>query len=62
VSDYRVIAHRSNKIVRQKFYVTIVGANGEPLFHSEMLRDKSYAVELGQKVAVKLGGDFINAT
>lgn len=49
-------------MLRQKFYVLIVAANGETLFTSEMLRDRSYAVELGQRFAAKLDGNFINAT
>lgn len=57
-----MIAHRSNRVIRQKFYVTIVGANGKTLFISEMLRNKDYAIALGQKFATKLDGNFINAT
>jgi hypothetical protein len=62
LNDYRVIAQRSSRIIRQKFYVTIVGSNGKTLFTSEMLRDRDYAVELGQRFAAKLDGNFINAT
>jgi hypothetical protein len=49
-------------VIRQRFYVTIVAANGETLFTSEQYRDKSYAIELGQRFAAKLDGNFINAT
>jgi hypothetical protein len=62
VSDFRVIAHRSGRVIRQKFYVTIVAANGETLFTSEQYRDRDYAVELGQEFAAKLDGNFIDAT
>lgn len=67
MSDYRVYAKRSGKAhlrrgMRDKFYVTIVAANGEPLFTSEMLANGSYAVELGQRFAALLDGNFINAT
>jgi hypothetical protein len=62
LSEYRVIAQRSNRVIRQKFYVTIVDPNGKTLFISEMLGNKDYAVALGQKFAAKLDGNFINAT
>jgi uncharacterized protein YegP (UPF0339 family) len=62
VSDFRIVANRSGRLIRQKFYVTIVAANGETLFTSEQYRDKSYAIELGQRFAAKLDGNFINAT
>lgn len=62
VSDYKVIAGRSKKKLKQRFFVTIVASNGEKLFTSEMFRDRSYAVELGQRFAAKLDGNFINAT
>lgn len=62
MSDFRVIAHRSGRLIRQKFYVTIVAANGETLFTSEQYRDRDYAVDLGQRFAAKLDGNFINAT
>ena len=62
MSDFRIVAQRSGRMIRQKFYVTIVAANGETLFTSEQYRDKSYAIELGQRFAAKLDGNFINAT
>lgn len=63
MSDFRVIAKRSGRLIRQKFYVTIVEAgNGKTLFTSEMYRDRDYAVELGQRFAAKLDGNFINVT
>jgi len=63
VSDFRIVAKRSPRRIRQRFYVTIVEAgNGQTLFTSEMLRDQAYAVELGQRFAAKLDGNFINAT
>jgi hypothetical protein len=62
VSDYRVLAKRSSKRLKQRFYVTIVAANGRALFKSEMYRDRNYAVELGQRIAASLDGNFINLT
>lgn len=62
MSDFRIVAQRSGRMIRQKFYVTIVAANGETLFTSEQYRDKSHAIELGQRFAAKLDGNFINAT
>jgi hypothetical protein len=63
LSDFRVVAKRSRKIVGQRFFVSIVEAgNGKTLFTSEMLRDRSYAIELGQRFAGKLDGNFINLT
>lgn len=62
VSDYKVYAKRSAKRLKQKFYVIIVASNGEKLFTSELYRDRSYAVELGQRFAAKLDGNFVNAT
>lgn len=62
MSDFRIIAQKSGRVIRQRYFVTIVSANGEKLFTSEMLRDRSYAVELGQRFAAKLDGNFVNAT
>lgn len=63
VSDYRVIAHRSSKpLLKQKFYVTIVAANGEPLFTSERYRDKDHAIELAQTWAGICDGNFVDET
>jgi hypothetical protein len=63
LSDFRVVAKRSKKFVKERFFVTIVEAgNGKTLFTSEMLRDRSYAVELGQRFAATLDGNFINLT
>jgi hypothetical protein len=62
VSDYRVFAKRSSKLLKQRFYVTIVAANGRSLFKSEMYRDRNYTVELGQRIAAALDGNFVNLT
>ena len=60
MSDYRVVAHRSEEELEQPFYVTIVAANGEVLFTSELYRGKDHAVGMGQKVAAALDGNFVN--
>jgi hypothetical protein len=63
MSDYKVLANRSSKpLLKQKFYVTIVAANGETLFTSERYRDKDYAVELAHTWAGYCDGNFIDAT
>ena len=61
-SEYRVVAKRSRKVTGQRFFVSIVAGNGEPLFRSEMYRDKDHAVETAQTFAKLLKGTFVNAT
>ena len=62
VSDYRIVVHRSDKVVRQRFYVTIIAANGEPLWTSEMFRDKDYAIEFANRWAAITDGNMIDET
>ena len=62
MSAYKVIAERSGRIIKQKFYVRIVASNGETLFHSEMYKNKDYAKALAQTWAGYCDGNFIDAT
>lgn len=62
VSDYRVIVHRSARPIRQKFWVTIVAANGQTLFHSEQLKSLEYAKTLAHQTTEALDGNFIDLT
>ena len=62
MSDYRVYAKKSPKKLKQRFYVVITASNGETLFTSEMLKDKDYAVTLGQRMSAALNGAFVNGT
>lgn len=62
MSDYIVRVRESRKVLRQRYFVTIQAGNGEPLFHSEMLKNPTYALELGQKFAALLDGNLIDET
>ena len=62
MSDYRVIAKRSRKVTGQRFYVSIVAANGESIFTSEMYRNRDHAVKTAQDFAKLLKGSFVNVT
>jgi hypothetical protein len=62
VSDYRIVVKRSPRRIRQKFYVVCVAANGETEWHSELYRDKDYAVSFGEKWAAITDGNLINST
>ena len=62
MSDYRIVVQRSDKVLRQRFYVVCLAANGESEWHSEMYRDKDYAIEFGQKWAAITDGNLIDET
>lgn len=62
VSDYRVIAKKSPRRMRQRFYVLCVAANGETIWTSELYRDKDHAVKTAQEWAGYCDGNFIDAT
>ena len=62
MADYKVIAQRSGRIIKQKFYVVCVASNGEQIWRTEMYRNKDYAKELARTWAGYCEGDFIDAT
>lgn len=62
MSDYRIVVQRSPRLLRQRFFVTCIATNGEPEWHSEMYRDKDYALEFGQKWATITDGNLIDET
>ena len=62
VSDYRIIARRSDKLLRQRFHVVCIAVNGEQEWRTEQYRDKDYAVSFAQKWAAICDGNFIDET
>ena len=62
MSDYRIVVQRTGRIIRQKFYVTAVAANGETIWTTELYRDKDHALEVAQTWAGYCDGNLINAT
>jgi hypothetical protein len=62
VSDYIIRVRRSRKKLKQRYYVTIQAGNGEPLFHSEQLTNRGYALELGTKIAGALDATRVDET
>lgn len=62
LSDYRIVVNRSAKIVRQRFWVSIVAANGKTLFHSEQYKSQNYAREIAHQIAAALDGNYIDLT
>jgi hypothetical protein len=62
VADYVIRVRRSRRRIGQRFWVTIQAGNGEPLFRSEMLKDRRYALELGARFTAKLEGNLVDET
>lgn len=62
MSDYRIVAKRSPRKIRQRFYVLCVAANGETIWRTETYRDKDHAVEVAHTWAGYCDGNFIDAT
>ena len=62
VSDYRIIARRSDKLLRQRFHVVCIATNGEQEWRTEQYRDKDYAVSFAQKWAAICDGNYIDET
>jgi hypothetical protein len=53
---------RSHVLLRQRYWVQIRAANGEPLLASEMFTNKGYAKKLAEQFAHLLDGNLIDDT
>jgi hypothetical protein len=62
VSNYKVHVMRSHVLLRQRYWVQIRAANGEPLLASEMFTNKGYAKKLAEQFAHLLDGNLIDDT
>lgn len=62
MSDYRIYAKRSPKRLRQRFYVVCTASNGEPIWRTELFRDKDHATKTAQEWAGFCDGNYIDAT
>lgn len=60
--SYIVRVRRSRKRIRQRYYVTIQAGNGKPIFVSEMLTNRAYALELAQLATEAFDGNLVNET
>ena len=62
MSDWRVVVQRSKRLIGQRFWISIAAANGQTLFHSEMLKNQVYARQLAQRITEALDGNYIDLT
>lgn len=62
MSDYRLVVNRSKRLIGQRFWVTIIAANGQTLFHSEQYKSQNYARELAHQFAELVDGNYIDLT
>jgi hypothetical protein len=57
-TTWRVTVHR-NTLLRQKWHVSIAGANGERIAHTEQYVNEGHAIAIAQVFAEAFGTGFV---